>query len=100
MALAIDIRSREALDTANRRFETKAKKVQRAKFAWRRAFDKLGEELDDITCQERVRRYKQLQDQWWDIEDQKDELREEFGRWRLENPDDDEHPVSQETPPK
>lgn len=93
MALAIDIRSKAALDTTHRRFEGKAKQVQRKIFMWRRAFDKLGEELDSITPPERVKRYKQLQDAWWDIQDKKDDLREEFGRWRLNYPEDDDKQV-------
>lgn len=90
MALAIDIRSKAALDSTHRKFESKAKSIQKKKFMWRRAFEKLGEELDGITPQERVKRYKQLQDAWWDIQDDKDDLKEEFARWRLEYPDEDD----------
>ncbi len=84
MALAIDLKSKAALDTTHRGFESKAKQVQRKMFLWRRAFDKLGEELDSITPQERIQRYRQLQDNWWRIQDKEDDLREEFKRWRLE----------------
>ena len=90
MALAIDIRSKQALDAEHRRFQSKAKQLQSKLFRWRRAFEKLGDELDSIASQERVRRYRQLQDTWWDIQFDKDDLREEFGRWRLEYPDEDE----------
>lgn len=83
MSLAIDIRSKNALDQKHKDLLDRYSRIKSREDQWRQDFDKFGEELDQLESLPRKEHFRKLQKIISKIEFDKEELIEEFGKWEL-----------------
>jgi len=88
MALAIDVKTEAAATAHDEQLFEKVERLKNKIFAWHRASEKFGVELDSLTSKERVARFRQLQNVLLNIDDEKDELQKDFDSWKLRFPDE------------